>query len=268
MTKLSKDKAFLISLIRERKTLLTVGLDSDIKKLPASLHQDLLAFNKAIIDTTRDVCVSYKLNFAFYESLGLKGWDILEKTIQYIGDYHFIIADAKRGDIGNTSEMYARAVFDHLGCDAITVNPYMGSDSVKPFLRDGKWVILLAYTSNAGSDDFQKLKLESGQKLYEKVMATTSTYGDAGNTMYVIGATHPEELQQIRNKYPDHFFLIPGIGAQGGDLDAVLQSGMNKDGGLLINASRSIIYASSGTDFAEKGREEAERMNVVIRKYL
>ena len=268
MTKLSKDKAFLISLIRERKTLLTVGLDSDIKKLPAILNQDILAFNKSIIDATRDVCVSYKLNFAFYESMGLKGWDILEKTIQHIGDQHFIIADAKRGDIGNTSEMYARAVFDHLGCDAITVNPYMGSDSVKPFIRDGKWVILLAYTSNEGSNDFQKLKLESGQKLYEQVMETTSTYGNSENTMYVVGATHPEELAQIRNRYPDHFFLIPGIGAQGGDLDAVLQAGMNKDGGLLINASRSIIYASSGTDFAEQGREEAERMNAVIRKYL
>ena len=268
MTKLSKDKAFLISLIRERKTLLTVGLDSDIKKLPASLNQDVLAFNKAIIDATHDVCVSYKLNFAFYESMGLKGWDILEKTIQHIGNQHFIIADAKRGDIGNTSEMYARAVFDHLGCDAITVNPYMGSDSVKPFMRDGKWVILLAYTSNEGSNDFQKLKLEGGQKLYEQVMETTATYGDAGNTMYVVGATHPEELAQIRSRYPEHFFLIPGIGAQGGDLDAVLKAGLNQEGGLLINASRSIIYASSGNDFAEKGREEAERMNVVIRKYL
>lgn len=268
MTKLTKDRTYLISLIRERQTVLTVGLDTDIKRLPAVVKGDPLSFNKAIIDATRDVCVSYKLNFAFYESLGLKGWEILEKTIQYIGDKHFIIADAKRGDIGNTSEMYARAVFDHLGCDAITVNPYMGADSVKPFMRDGKWVILLAYTSNEGSHDFQKLKLEGGQKLYEKVMATTSTYGDAGNTMYVVGATHPGELKQIRSLYPDHFFLIPGIGAQGGDLDAVLQAGLNNDGGLLINASRSIIYASAGNDFAEKGREEAERMNAVIRKYL
>ena len=268
MTKLTKDRTYLISLIRERQTVLTVGLDTDIKRLPAVVKGDPLSFNKAIIDATRDVCVSYKLNFAFYESLGLKGWEILEKTIQYIGDKHFIIADAKRGDIGNTSAMYARAVFDHLGCDAITVNPYMGADSVKPFMRDGKWVILLAYTSNEGSHDFQKLELEGGQKLYEKVMATTSTYGDAGNTMYVVGATHPGELKQIRSLYPDHFFLIPGIGAQGGDLDAVLQAGLNNDGGLLINASRSIIYASAGNDFAEKGREEAERMNAVIRKYL
>jgi len=268
MTEIRKDKTYLVSLIRERQTVLTVGLDSDSKKLPAVVHGDVLAFNKAIIDATRDVCISYKINFAFYEALGLKGWEILEKTIEHIGGRHFIIADAKRGDIGNTSEMYARAVFDHLGCDAITVNPYMGSDSVKPFLRDGKWVILLAYTSNMGSNDFQQLKLEDGSKLYEKVMETTSTYGNASNTMYVVGATHPEELKQIRSRYPEHFFLIPGIGAQGGDLESVLQAGLNNDGGLLINASRSIIYASSGSDFAEKGREEADSMNLVIRKYL
>lgn len=268
MTKLTKDKNYLASLIRDRQTVLTVGLDTDIKRLPAVINSDILAFNKTIIEATRDVCVSYKINFAFYESLGLKGWEILEKTIDFIGEQHFIIADAKRGDIGNTSEMYARAVFDHLGCDAITVNPYMGADSVKPFLREGKWVILLAYTSNEGSHDFQKLKLENGQKLYEKVMETTSSYGDAGNMMYVVGATHPEELKQIRSTYPDHYFLIPGIGAQGGDLEAVLQAGLNKEGGLLINASRSILYASAGPDFAEKGRAEAERMNHVIRKYL
>lgn len=268
MTEFHKDRAYLLSLIRERGTLLTVGLDSDIKRLPAVVVGDVLAFNKAIIDATRDICISYKLNFAFYESLGLKGWEILEKTIEHIGHQHFIIADAKRGDIGNTSEMYARAVFDHLGCDAVTVNPYMGSDSVKPFLREGKWVILLAFTSNVGSSDFQQLKLENGNKLYEAVMQTTSTYGNASNTMYVVGATHPDELKKIRNRYPEHFFLIPGIGAQGGDLDAVLQAGLNADGGLLINASRSIIYASSGSDFAEKGREEAEKMNLVIRKYL
>ena len=268
MAETRKDRSYLVSLIRERQTVLTVGLDSDSKRLPDIIKGDILAFNRAIIDATRDVCVAYKINFAFYEALGLKGWDILEKTIAHIGDQHFIIADAKRGDIGNTSEMYAKAVFDHLGCDAITVNPYMGSDSVKPFLRDGKWVIILAYTSNTGSSDFQKLKLENGKKLYEAVMETTSTYGNAANTMYVIGATHPEELKQIRANFPEHFFLIPGVGAQGGDLDAVLKAGLNKDGGLLINASRSIIYASSGSDFAEKGREEAERMNVVMRKYV
>jgi orotidine-5'-phosphate decarboxylase len=268
MTDIRKDRAYLISHIRERQTVLTVGLDSDIKKLPAVVKGDVLAFNKVIIDATRDVCIAYKINFAFYESLGLKGWEILEKTIEHIGDRHFIIADAKRGDIGNTSEMYARAVFDHLGCDAITVNPYMGSDSVNPFLREGKWVILLAYTSNVGSHDFQQLKLDDGRKVYEAVMETTAAYGNASNTMYVIGATHPDELKQIRFRYPEHFFLIPGIGAQGGDLDAVLQAGLNKDGGLLINASRSIIYAGAGSDFAEKGRVEAERMNVVIRKYL
>ncbi len=268
MTEFLKDKAFLVSLIRQRNTLLTVGLDSDPRRLPSTIKGNVLAFNKAIIDATRDVCISYKLNFAFYESLGLKGWEILEETIEYIGHEHFIIADAKRGDIGNTSEMYARAVFDHLGCDAVTVNPYMGSDSVKPFLREGKWVILLAYTSNVGSQDFQQLKLEGGKKLFEAVMETTATYGNSFNTMYVIGATHPGELQQIRMRYPEHFFLIPGIGAQGGNLDAVLKAGMNQEGGLLINASRSIIYASANSDFAEKGRAEAERMNAVMRKYL
>jgi len=268
MAELIKDRSFLISLIRERRSLLTVGLDTDIRKLPAIVNGDMVAFNQTIIDATRDLCLAYKINFAFYESLGLKGWDILEKTIEYIGPHHFIIADAKRGDIGNTSDMYARAVFDHLGCDAITVNPYMGSDSVIPFIRAGKWVILLAYTSNVGSSDFQKLKLENGNLLYEEVMKTTSVYGHASDTMYVIGATHPEELKRIRAKYPEHFFLIPGIGAQGGDLEAVLKAGTNTDGGLLINASRSIIYASAGVDFAEKARGEAERMNQVMRKYL
>lgn len=268
MPELLKDKAFLASLVRERMTVLTIGLDTDIRKIPSFLQSDVLAFNKAIIDATRDVCIAYKPNFAFYEAMGTKGWDILEKTIAYIGDHHFIIADAKRGDIGNTSGMYAKAIFDEMGCDAITVSPYMGHDSVKPFYREGKWVIVLALTSNEGSTDFQKQELSGGQKLYEQVMRTTASWGDHNNTMFVLGATHPSEVRACRAAYPDHFFLIPGVGAQGGDLDAICAAGLNQDGGLLINASRSILYASSGTDFAEKAREEAVNINDVIKPHL
>ncbi len=268
MPDLIKDKQYLAALIRERRTVLTIGLDTDIQKIPAVLNSDVLAFNKAIIDATRDVCIAYKPNFAFYESMGTKGWDILENTIAYIGDQHFIIADAKRGDIGNTSSMYAKAILNQLGCDAITVNPYMGRDCVKPFYQEGKWVIILALTSNEGSDDFQKQKLVSGKHLYEEVMQTAASWGDDTNTMFVLGATHPSEVQACREKYPDHFFLIPGVGAQGGDLDAICAAGLNQDGGLLINASRSILYASSGADFAEKAREEAININEVIKPYL
>ena len=268
MPELLKDKAYLSSLVHERTTVLTIGLDTDIQKIPSVLKSDVLAFNKAIIDATRDVCIAYKPNFAFYESMGTKGWDILEKTIAYIGDQHFIIADAKRGDIGNTSAMYAKAILDQLGCDAITVNPYMGRDCGKPFYQEGKWVIILALTSNEGSDDFQKRELASGQKLYEEVMQTAGSWGDDTNTMFVLGATHPSEVQACREKYPDHFFLIPGVGAQGGDLDAICAVGLNQDGGLLINASRSILYASSGADFAEKARAEAININEVIKPHL
>ncbi|MGB4847824.1 MAG: orotidine-5'-phosphate decarboxylase, partial [Saprospiraceae bacterium] len=181
---------------------------------------------------------------------------------------HLIIADAKRGDIGNTSEMYARTVFDLLGCDAITVSPYMGSDSVKPFFKDGKWVIILALTSNEGSVDFQQQELKSDIKLHQQVMETSSMWGSADDTMYVIGATHPAELKLIRDKYPNHFFLVPGVGAQGGDLDAICQAGLNHQGGLLINASRSILYAGNGSDFAEMGRREAEQLNKVMKNYF
>jgi orotidine-5'-phosphate decarboxylase len=268
MPDLLKDKSFLTGLIRERKTVLTIGLDTAPEKLPSILHSDILGFNKAIIDATRDLCVAYKPNFAFYEAHGTKGWDILEKTIAYIGDDHFIIADAKRGDIGNTSAMYAKAIFDEMGCDAITVSPYMGADSVKPFYREGKWVIVLALTSNEGSSDFQKRELAGGKKLYEEVMHTVSGWGNADNTMFVIGATHPSEVESCRNKYPDHFFLIPGVGAQGGDLDAICKAGLTPDGGLLINASRSILYASQGSDFAEQASAEAMKLNEVIRPHL
>jgi len=268
MSELKKDKAFLTSLIRERKTVLTIGLDTDTSKLPSIVKADILAFNKAIIDATRTDCVAYKPNFAFYEALGTKGWDILHETIAYIGDHHFIIADAKRGDIGNTSAMYAEAVYNQMGCDAITVNPYMGEDCVTPFYQDGKWVIILALTSNMGSTDFQQITLTSGQKLYQKVMQTSSAWGHAGNTMFVIGATHPNDIKDCRNAFPNHFLLIPGVGAQGGDLDAICAAGLNSDGGLLINASRSILYAGKGSDFAEKAQQEAHRLNQILQPHL
>ena len=268
MPELLKTREHLVQFIRERQTVLTIGLDTDPGKLPSIVGTDVLAFNKAIIEATHDLCVSYKLNFAFYESLGSAGWTILEKTIQLIPSTHMIIADAKRGDIGNTSEMYARSIYDTLGCDAITVSPYMGSDSVKPFYRDGKWVIILALTSNDGSNDFQQKKLADGKKLYEEVMITSSKWGSAENTMYVLGATHPSDVKMIRSNYPEHFFLVPGIGAQGGDLDAICEAGLTKDGGLLINASRSILYAGKGNDFGEKAREEALRLNNQLKPHL
>jgi orotidine-5'-phosphate decarboxylase len=268
MPKHLKDKTFLVSLIRERKTVLTIGLDTDVQKLPAIVKGDVLAFNKTIIDATRETCVAYKPNFAFYESLGPKGWDILKETIDYIGDQHLIIADAKRGDIGNTSAMYAKGILELMKCDAITVNPYMGKDCVTPFYTDGKWVIILALTSNEGSHDFQQLLLQNGKKLYQEVMSKTATWGDAGNTMFVLGATHPSEVLECRNMFPDHFFLIPGIGAQGGDIDAICAVGLNAEGGLLMNASRSILYASKEADFAEKARQEADMVNQNIRPHL
>lgn len=263
-----KSRGYLAQWIKDRQTVLTIGLDSDPTKIPSSLKGDVLAFNKEIISSTQDLCIAYKINFAFYESLGAKGWDVLEKTIQHIPDTHLIIADAKRGDIGNTSEMYARAVYDHLGCDAITISPYMGSDSVKPFFREGKWVIILALTSNEGSADFQQKTLQNGKRLFEEVMLASSKWGSADNTMYVLGATHPEEIKSIRQNYPEHFFLVPGIGAQGGDLEAICKAGLNQHGGLLINASRSILYASNGYDFAIKANEEAERLNKIIKPFL
>jgi orotidine-5'-phosphate decarboxylase len=265
---LVKGKKWLQQRIIEQRSILTVGLDTDINLLPAFLHQDAFAFNKAIIEATLDVCVAYKLNFAFYESLGMKGWEILEKTIRIIPPTHLIIADAKRGDIGNTSRMYARAVYDHLGCDAITVSPYMGADSVIPFFREGKWVIILALTSNAGNRDFQTQKMENGDSLFECVMNTSTQWGSADNTMFVVGATHPDDLRKIRNRYPDHFFLVPGIGVQGGDIEAICKAGLSKNGGLLLNASRSIIYAGDQEDFAMQARAEAVRINEQVLPYL
>lgn len=263
-----KSTSFLSKSIIDRQSLLVVGLDTDPVKLPATVKGDVLLFNREIIEATKDKCIAYKLNFAFYESMGLEGWKILEETIRLIPSSHFIIADAKRGDIGNTSEMYAKAIFDHLGCDAVTVSPYMGSDSVKPFFRKNKWVIILALTSNHGSGDFQMQKLADGKLLYQHVMEQTSTWGDAGNTMYVVGATHPDELQRIRQQFPDHFFLIPGIGAQGGSAEDVCRAAINTKGGLLINASRSILYAGTGPDFANKAAAEATRINTLTQPFL
>jgi len=258
----------LIETIRHKRSYLCVGLDSDPVKIPAHLGKfddPVFEFNKAIIDATHDLAVAYKLNTAFYESAGLKGWQSLEKTIRYLHDFKddvLTIADAKRGDIGNTSEMYAKAFLADspagLGFDAITVAPYMGSDSVKPFFNyQHKWVILLALTSNVGSADFQNKRLESGEILFERVIRQSMGWGSAENMMYVVGATKAEMLTQIRTIVPDHFLLIPGVGAQGGSLEDVSKAGMNKDCGLLVNSSRGIIFASTGKDFAEKAREQA-----------
>jgi orotidine-5'-phosphate decarboxylase len=256
----------LINIIKRKKSFLCVGLDSEINKIPPHLLREedpVFEFNRQIIDATIDYAVAYKPNLAFYESSGLKGWISLEKTISYLHlkkDHVFLIADAKRGDIGNTSQQYAKAFFEILDVDAITVAPYMGSDSVKPFLTyPEKWVILLALTSNKGASDFQYIK--SGDAyLFEQVLQTSSQWGTAENMMYVVGATQAQQLETIRKIVPDHFLLVPGIGAQGGSLQEVARYGMTKDIGLLVNASRSIIFASNHEDFAEKAREEAMKM--------
>jgi orotidine-5'-phosphate decarboxylase len=256
----------LIGIIRKKKSFLCIGLDSEIDKLPPHLLREedpVFEFNKQIIDATIDFAVAYKPNLAFYESSGLKGWISLEKTISYLHmkkDNVFLIADAKRGDIGNTSKQYAKAFFTILDVDAITVAPYMGSDSVQPFLTyPGKWIILLALTSNKGASDFQYLKTGDSY-FFEKVLRTSSQWGTPENMMYVVGATQAQQLETIRKIIPDHFLLVPGVGAQGGSLQDVARYGMTKDIGLLVNASRSIIFASNKEDFAEKAREEAQKM--------
>lgn len=251
----------LFAQIQKKNTFLCVGLDTDLSRIPQHLLQEddpIFAFNKAIIDATHDVCVAYKPNIAFYEALGAAGWEALRKTLDYIPDTHFTIADAKRGDIGNTSRMYARAFFSTMDFDAVTVAPYMGVDSVAPFLEfDDKWVILLGLTSNQGSQDFQLQTNADGKPLYETVIRTAQTWGSPDNLMFVIGATHPEKFADIRALAPEHFFLVPGVGAQGGSLEAVVQHGRNDLGGLLINSSRGILYASAGKDFAEAARQQA-----------
>jgi orotidine-5'-phosphate decarboxylase len=253
----------LIHQINQKQSFLCVGLDTDIEKIPAHLQNrpnGIVEFNKQIIDATKDYCVSYKINTAFYEAMGARGWDAIEETCDYIPDSHLKIADAKRADIGNTSNYYAKAFFEKLKFDAVTVAPYMGEDSIAPFLSyKDKWTIVLGLTSNKGAFDFEMLKLKNEEEsyLYEQVLKTVSNWGSPNNLMFVVGATQASELANIRKIIPDHFLLVPGVGAQGGSLSDVAQYGMNKDCGLLVNASRAIIYASSGDDFAEKAAEVA-----------
>lgn len=261
----------LVEQIFAKKSFLCVGLDTDIKKVPEHLTKQyektediIFAFNKAIIDATAPYCVSYKPNLAFYESMGLAGMIAFDKTIAYLNEHyphHFIIADAKRGDIGNTSKMYARTFFEEYKLDALTVAPYMGEDSVKPFLEyEGKWVILLALTSNKGSHDFQLTTDEQGTRLFEKVLTKSQEWGNKDNMMYVVGATQGKMFADIREIVPDHFLLVPGIGAQGGSLEEVCKYGMTKDCGLLVNSSRAIIYADKTERFAEVAGEEARKV--------
>ena len=263
----------LINQIKETRSYLCVGLDTDITKLPAHLKgrpNAVFEFNKAIIDATKDYCVSYKINTAFYESQGLKGWEAMEQTVNYIPSTHFKIADAKRGDIGNTSDQYAKAFFEVLNFDAVTVAPYMGEDSVKPFLQyEDKWTIVLGLTSNKGSADFQRLTLNnSDEHLYERVLQTINSWGSPKNLMYVIGATQASDLEHIRTIIPEHFLLVPGVGFQGGSLADVSKYGINKDCGLLVNASRAIIFASDDEDFAEAAKAVAMEYQVEMSGWL
>jgi orotidine-5'-phosphate decarboxylase len=266
------NKSALVAQIRQKQSYLCVGLDTDIRKIPAHLQQDpkaIVKFNKAIIDATQDLCVSYKINTAFYEAMGLAGWEAMEETVHYIPEGILRIADAKRGDIGNTSTQYARAFFEALPFDAITVAPYMGEDSVKPFLAyPDKWTIVLGLTSNSGAADFEMQSLQQGEKLYERVLKTVSEWGSADNLMFVIGATQAAAFSPIRELLPDHFFLVPGVGAQGGSLKDISTHAMNDACGLLVNASRAIIYASEQEDFAEEARKIAEQYQYEMAGYL
>ena len=268
----------LIEQIQLKKSYLCVGLDTDLTKIPKHLqtHPDAaFEFNKQIIDATQDLCVAYKINTAFYEAMGLKGWEAMEKTVNYIPKNQFIIADAKRGDIGNTSTQYAKAFFEMIDFDAITVAPYMGEDSVKPFLEfENKWTIVLGLTSNAGSKDFEQLRLvredtnQGGEFLYETVLKKVSRWGNTNNLMFVIGATKASDLEDIRKIIPNHFLLVPGVGFQGGSLEEVSKYGMNTDCGLLVNASRAIIYASEKEDFATEARAIAQQYQTEMATYL
>ena len=265
------NRSELIAQIKAKKSFLCIGLDTDINLIPQHLldaENPIFEFNKQIIDATKDLCVAYKPNLAFYESLGVKGWEALQKTLNYIPNHIFTIADAKRGDIGNTSAMYAKAFFETMNFDSVTVAPYMGKDSVSPFfISDGKWVILLALTSNEGGKDFQLMESE-GKVLYQRVLETSSKWGNASNMMYVVGATRADWLADIRKMIPNHFLLVPGVGAQGGSLEEVAKYGMNKDCGLLVNSSRSIIYASNGDDFAAVARQKALELQKIMEQEL
>jgi orotidine-5'-phosphate decarboxylase len=265
----------LTQFIFKQKSYLCVGLDIDFEKIPnylqnkENIFENIAFFAKKIIDATKQYCVAYKINTAFYEVYGAKGWALMQEILDYIPKTHFTIADAKRGDIGNTSTKYAKAFFETLNFDSVTVAPYMGADSVQPFLEyENKWVILLALTSNTGNQDFQRLNLENSQKVFEKVLQVSSQWADETKMMYVVGATNPLELKEIRQKYPKYFFLVPGVGAQGGDLQEVSKVAMNDSCGLLVNASRSILYASNQEDFAKKAEEEAQCMQKIMQSYL
>ncbi|MCB0619798.1 MAG: orotidine-5'-phosphate decarboxylase [Saprospiraceae bacterium] len=262
----------LVEQIRQKRSFLCIGLDTDLRKVPSFLHSyadPVFEFNRRIIDATRDLCVAYKPNIAFYEALGAAGWQSLARTMEYLGDEHFTIADAKRGDIGNTSKLYARAFFEQMNFDAVTVAPYMGEDSVTPFLEfPGKWVILLALTSNRGSSDFQLSEDPAGTPLFERVMRRACEWAGPDRLMFVTGATHPERMAQLRTIAPDNFFLVPGVGAQGGSLSEVAEHGRNAEIGLLVNSSRGIIYAGQGEDFAEKAREAAGEVQREMAAYF
>jgi orotidine-5'-phosphate decarboxylase len=257
-------RAQLFDNIKKKSSYLCVGLDTDLSKIPKHLlvnDDPIFEFNKQIIDATHEYAVAYKPNIAFYEALGPAGWVSLQRTLDYIPSDIFTIADAKRGDIGNTSALYAKAFFEKMDFDSITVAPYMGEDSVKPFLLPNKWVILLAHTSNPGSSDFQLLEsVVGGRKLYEEVIVKSKRWASPDQLMYVVGATQAEKIESIRSLASDHFFLVPGVGAQGGDLQMVSKYGMNKQCGLLVNAARSIIYASGGVDFAKDAAAEAKKV--------
>lgn len=266
----------LIEAIRQKRSYLCVGLDTDIRKIPVHLQgrpDAVVAFNRAIIEATKDYCVSYKINTAFYEGMGLKGWEAMAETVDMIPGTHLKIADAKRADIGNTSSYYARAFFEELGFDAVTVAPYMGEDSLSPFLSyDDKWTIVLGLTSNPGAADFELQKIATGngaaEYLYERVLKTVSKWGNINNLMFVAGATQATELGRIRTIIPDHFLLVPGVGFQGGSLQEVSEHGLNKDYGLLINASRAIIYAGGQENFAEEAAEIARQYQAEMSIYL
>lgn len=269
------NKRQLIENIRAKHSFLCVGLDTDLKKIPQHLLNEddpIFAFNKAIIDATAPYCVAYKPNLAFYECFGLKGWQAFEKTVEYIKENYpdqFIIADAKRGDIGNTSAMYARSFFEEMNIDSLTVAPYMGEDSVTPFLQyDGKWVILLALTSNKGSHDFQLSEDKNGERLFEKVLRRSQEWANDEKMMYVVGATQGSLFEDIRKIAPKHFLLVPGVGAQGGSLEEVCKYGMTPECGLLVNSSRGIIYADSSEKYAEVAGQKAKELQQQMQKQL
>ena len=269
------NKQQLFENIKRKQSFLCVGLDTDIKKIPEHLLKEedpVFAFNKAIIDATAPYCIAYKPNLAFYESMGVKGWIAFEKTVEYIKKNYpdqFIIADAKRGDIGNTSAMYARSFFEELDIDAVTVAPYMGEDSVTPFLTyEGKWVILLALTSNKGSHDFQLTEDKEGERLFEKVLRKSQEWANDQNMMYVVGATQGKMFEDIRKIVPEHFLLVPGIGAQGGSLEEACKYGMNSKCGLIVNSSRAIIYADKSEAFAQAAKNEAEKVQKQMAEQL